>query len=61
MRNIDKHEVIRLLTIAFNRGYATGHHDTMEGGYVDVHNSDIERYHESEALDVFQEFMGDDE
>lgn len=61
MKKIDKNEVIRLITIAFNRGYAAGHHDTVEGGYVDVHYSDIESYHESEALDVFQEFMGDDE
>lgn len=61
MKKVDKAEIVRLLTIAFNRGYAAGHHDTVEGQYVDVHYSDIDTCHESEALDVLQEYAGDEE
>lgn len=61
MRKINKQEMIRVLTIAFNRGYMAGHHDTVEGTYVDVHRTELDTRHESEALDIVQEFLFDDE
>lgn len=32
------------LVIAFTLGYGSGHHDTVEGIYVDVHPSDLTSY-----------------
>lgn len=29
----------------YNSGYHAGHHDTVEGGYVDIHSNDMDSYH----------------
>ena len=29
----------------YNRGYKDGHHDTVEGQYVDIHRQDMDTYH----------------
>jgi len=33
------------LVRAYNAGYMAGHHDTVEGGFVDIHPSDMDTYH----------------
>ena len=33
------------LVRAYNAGYMAGHHDTAEGGFVDIHPSDMDTYH----------------
>ena len=33
----------------YNSGYHAGHHDTVEGGYVDIHPGDMDTYHAEEV------------
>ena len=37
-------EYSRKVTRTFNEGYYGGHHDTVEGLYVDIHESDMDSY-----------------
>lgn len=39
---------------AYNRGYLAGHHDTVEGSFVDIHHLDQSSYNS----DVVQELIG---
>lgn len=36
----------------YNSGYQAGHHYTVEGGYVDIHSSDMDTYHAEEAAEI---------
>lgn len=40
----------------YNAGYSAGHHDTVEGGFVHVHNQDKATYHADVVLDLIEEF-----
>jgi len=44
-----------LLTETYNAGYMAGHHDTVEGGYIDINPDDLNSYHS----DVAEEIMSD--
>jgi hypothetical protein len=53
-------EVARLRAASvhvYNSGYHRGHHDTVEGGYVDIHRSDMPHYHHEEANESLQEAL----
>lgn len=39
----------------FNSGYRRGHESTVEGYYVDIHQSDITTYHEDIVAEVAEE------
>jgi hypothetical protein len=39
----------------YNQGYKAGHHDTVEGGYVDIFDCDMSTYHD----DVVREIITD--
>ena len=39
----------------YNSGYQAGHHDTVEGGFTDVHYADRGEYHS----DVVQELLSE--
>jgi hypothetical protein len=41
----------------YNSGYHRGHRDTVEGGYVDIHRSDMPHYHHEEANESLQEAL----
>ena len=36
----------------YNSGYHAGHHDTVEGRYVDIHPSDMDSYHAEEVEEL---------
>ena len=44
-----------VLVRLYNAGYQAGHHDTVEGGFVDVHPSDSETYHSEEVAEIIAE------
>jgi hypothetical protein len=52
--------LIRMAMYLYNRGYNSGHHDTVEGKYGTVHHCDMENYHEEEVREIVQDFLGDD-
>lgn len=39
----------------FNSGYLRGHESTVEGCYVDIHQSDIATYHEDIVAEISEE------
>jgi hypothetical protein len=40
---------LEMMTEVFNAGYAAGHHDTVEGYYVTVLDSDKKEYHSGDV------------
>ena len=50
--------LLRMAMRLYNSGYHAGHHDTVETGYVDIFSCDMENYHEDEAREIVQEFLG---
>jgi len=50
--------LLRMAMRLYNSGYHAGHHDTVEAGYVDIHGCDMENYHEDEAREIVQDFLG---
>ena len=45
-------ETLDLMVEIYNAGYAAGHHDTVEGGYVQVHDQDKRTYHAEPVEDL---------
>ena len=46
-------ERLRGLSIRiYNTGYGVGHNDTVEGGYTDIHHSDMDSYHAEEVAEL---------
>lgn len=41
-----------LMIRIYNSGYKAGHHDTVEAGYVDIHDCDMETYHAETVEDI---------
>jgi hypothetical protein len=39
----------------YNQGYKAGHHDTVEAGYVDIFDCDMETYHEDVVREILAE------
>tara|TARA_R110002126_G_C10209515_1_gene477846 strand:+ start:111 stop:308 length:198 start_codon:yes stop_codon:yes gene_type:complete len=54
-----KSKIKTLMTDLYNRGYAAGHHDTVEGQYVDIHYSDQLTYHEDVIDEIIEEMVKD--
>jgi hypothetical protein len=50
--------LLRMAMRLYNSGYHAGHHDTVEAGYVDISSCDMENYHEDEAREIVQDFLG---
>lgn len=50
--------LLRMAMRLYNSGYHAGHHDTVETGYVDIFSCDMENYHEDEAREIVQDFLG---
>jgi hypothetical protein len=50
--------LLKLAMRLYNRGYRSGHHYTAEGGYTDIFECDMENYHEEEAREIVQDFLG---
>lgn len=45
----------RMLIQIYNSGYLAGHHDTVEGGYVDIFSCNMNSYHEEEVDELVAE------
>ena len=43
----------------YNSGYHAGHHDTVEGRYVDIHTSDMGTYHTEEVAELLAALVGE--
>ncbi|HEN3248774.1 TPA: hypothetical protein U5D40_001243 [Yersinia enterocolitica] len=43
----------------FNYGYGSGHHDTVEGQYTDIHRSDITTYHDDIVGELVEDLLRD--
>jgi len=41
-----------LMVRIYNTGYQSGHHDTVEGGFVDITYAEREEYHEEEVREL---------
>ena len=52
-----KSKIKTLMTDLYNRGYRAGHHDTVEGGYVDIHYTDQLTYHEDVIDEIIEEMV----
>lgn len=48
---------INQLIEIYNSGYKAGHHDTVEGGYVDIWQCDMESYHEDNVRELLEEVV----
>lgn len=46
-----------IFTQVFNAGYMAGHHDTVEGCYTDIHQSDIDTY-QSDIVEMLVKDLG---
>ena len=44
----------------YNSGYHAGHHYTVEGGYVDIHPSDMGTYHAEEVAELLNALVGEE-
>ena len=44
-----------LMVRLYNQGYHAGHHDTVEGGYVDIFTCDMDTYHADVVAEILQE------
>ena len=42
----------------YNSGYHAGHHYTVEGGYVDIHPSDMDTYHAEDVAELLAALVG---
>ena len=45
---------------SYNSGYHAGHHYTVEGGYVDIHSSDMDTYHAEEVAELLAALVGEE-
>ena len=41
-------------------GYHAEHHYTVEGGYVDIHSSDMGTYHAEEVAELLAALVGEE-
>lgn len=48
---------LRMLTELFNTAYKKGHHDTVEGIYIDVIPPDMDTYHEGLVEDFLDDYL----
>lgn len=44
----------------YNSGYHAGHHDTVEGCYVDIHPIDMGTYHAEEVVALLAALVGEE-
>lgn len=55
------HPFLKAAMRLYNSGYKAGHHDTVEAAYIDIHNEDMDNYHEEEAREILDEIEGGEE
>ena len=48
--NLTKEQVTEI----YNLGYKSGHHDTVEGQYVDIVQQDMKSYHSEEVVETIE-------
>ena len=47
----------RLLIHVYNSGYHAGHEDTVEGGYTDIFQCDMDSYHDDVVDELVSELL----
>ena len=47
-----KDKVAEIATRLYNAGYASGHHDTVEGQYTHIYHQDVGTYHRDMIADI---------
>lgn len=55
----DSAQARKLARRLYNLGYCSGHHDTVEGVYVDLYQQDLESFHEEEVDEIVLYFAQD--
>lgn len=50
--NLFAEVALEMMVEVYNAGYAAGHHDTVDGSFVNVHDCDKKTYHQYE-VDLF--------
>ena len=48
-------DLLAFVVGVYNQGYKAGHHDTVEGGYVDIFDCDMNTYHEDVVREIITE------
>ena len=43
--------------LMYNHGYMNGHHHTVEGYFTDIHQCDMETYHEDVVSDIVEDLI----
>lgn len=56
-RRMERERLLPLFVQVYNAGYQAGHTDTVEGGFVDVHESDKKTYHSDVVADLIAELL----
>ena len=51
------HEAHELAVYLYNSGYGSGHNDTIEGDYADIHTQDIEEYHDDLVEELLEDYL----
>ena len=46
---------LSMLVYIYNVGYLSGHHGTVEGCFIDIHQSDMATYHEDEVEELLDD------
>jgi hypothetical protein len=57
--SIERNRLTSLLVHLYNSGYIAGHHDTVEGGYIDILSCDLDTEHVEEVFDLIGEIAPD--
>jgi hypothetical protein len=56
-RRLKRERLLPLFVRIYNAGYQAGHHETVEGGFVDVHDCDRDTYHSDVVADLLDELL----
>lgn len=56
---VNSAELFALFVMVYNQGYKAGHHDTVEGGYVDIFDCDMTTYHKDVVHEIIFDANGE--
>lgn len=56
-RRLERERLLPLFVRVFNAGYQAGHHETVEGGFVDVDDADKDTYHSDVVNNLLCELL----
>lgn len=56
-RRLERERLLPLFVQVYNAGYQAGHHDTAEGGFVVIDQSDKATYHSDVVAELVDELL----